>query len=201
MHQKTPSINGAKCDAKLWDFISLLPKRLRTEDGRGKQLGLAETLHSPEKGQSGEWPNSAIQGKKTSRGWLSEYNNALWRKTPTPKSRFVTELDPCPLSGALETQTGHRLRSEKCQHTTSATLAFGSVQIQFSSQHDSCTPAGLGVSLAVLLPDASLPSSMRQKLLRIFLASRKVFLLKIGCIFSSTRFWAFRTRAHIPTRE
>ena len=33
----------------------------------------------------------------------------------THKSRFVSELDPCPLSGVLQTQTGHRLRSEKCQ--------------------------------------------------------------------------------------
>jgi hypothetical protein len=27
-------------------------------------------------------------------------------------------LDPCPLSGALRTQAGHRLRSEKCQTAT-----------------------------------------------------------------------------------
>jgi len=28
-------------------------------------------------------------------------------------------FDPCPLSGVLQTQTGHRLRSEKCQVATS----------------------------------------------------------------------------------
>jgi hypothetical protein len=37
----------------------------------------------------------------------------------THKSRFVSELDPCPLFGVLQTQTGHRLRSEKCQQATS----------------------------------------------------------------------------------
>jgi flotillin len=32
----------------------------------------------------------------------------------THKSRFVSELDPCPLSSVMQTQTGHRLRSGKC---------------------------------------------------------------------------------------
>jgi hypothetical protein len=36
----------------------------------------------------------------------------------THKSRFVSELDPCLLSGVLQTQTGHRLRSEKCHDQT-----------------------------------------------------------------------------------
>jgi hypothetical protein len=41
----------------------------------------------------------------------------------THKSKFESELDPCPLSGVLQTQTGHRLRSEKCQKATLPTTS------------------------------------------------------------------------------
>src|ERR1700738_2726243 len=62
-------------------------------------------------------------------------------------------------------------------------LSNGGQVSLFSSHHDSRAPSGFDVSLALLLLDASLPSSMRQRSFRIFLASRNVFLLKVGCIF------------------
>jgi hypothetical protein len=48
----------------------------------------------------------------------------------THKTRFVSELDACPLSGVLQTQTGHRLRSEKCQERTSMAQQVTSAKCQ-----------------------------------------------------------------------
>jgi hypothetical protein len=67
-------------------------------------------------GETSEPPDArglAAQFKKTKT--TEKKVGAVLASLPRLGSR--AQLDPCPLSGALRTQAGHALKSEKCQQT------------------------------------------------------------------------------------
>jgi hypothetical protein len=69
-------------------------------------------------------------------------------------------LDPCPLSGALRTQTGHPLRSEKCQlrHTNTYSIPSSARASTVGGMVRKRLP-GLPTTVILFEPSVGLPTS------------------------------------------